>query len=123
MNIALWIAAGLLALVFLASGSLKLARPRAALAGRMGYVEDFSDVQVKGIGALEVLAAIGLIGPAVLHLATFLTPLAAVGLIAVMLGAAATHLRRREPSLIVVNVVLLALAAFVAWGRFGPYPL
>jgi hypothetical protein len=38
-----------------------------------------------------------------------------------MLGAAATHARRKEPSMIVVNLVLFALAAFVAWGRFGPY--
>jgi hypothetical protein len=38
-----------------------------------------------------------------------------------MLGAAVTHARRKESPNIVVNIVLLALAAFVAWGRFGPY--
>ena len=50
-----------------------------------------------------------------------LTPLAATGLVVQMVLAAATHLRRKELSNIAVNAVLLALAAFVAWGRFGPY--
>jgi DoxX-like family len=47
--------------------------------------------------------------------------LAAVGLVVLMAGAVVTHARRREPQLIVVNVVLLALAVVVPWGRFGPY--
>ena len=122
MNIALWIIQVLLALTFLASGTIKLARPRLALAAQMPYVQDFGDAQIKGIGALEVLAAIGLIVPPLLHIATFLTPLAAVGLILLMLGAIATHLRRREPQMVAVNGVLLILAAVVAVGRFGPYP-
>jgi len=58
----------------------------------------------------------------VLHIATFLTPLAAVGLILLMGGAIATHVRRREPQMVAVNLVLLVLAAVVAIARFGPYP-
>ena len=122
MNIALWIIQVLLSLTFLGSGITKLARPRLALVGRLPYVADFSDSQVKGIGTLEVLAGIGLIIPPVLHIATFLTPLAAVGLILLMGGAIATHVRRREPQMVVVNLVLLVLAAVVAIARFGPYP-
>jgi uncharacterized membrane protein YphA (DoxX/SURF4 family) len=122
MNIALWIIQLLLAIAFLASGVNKLARPRLALAGQTPYVEDFSDTQVKGIGVLEVLAAIGLVVPPLLHVATFLTPLAAVGLVLLMAGAAATHLRRREPQMVAVNGVLLILAVVLAIGRFGPYP-
>jgi hypothetical protein len=38
-----------------------------------------------------------------------------------MAGAALTHLRRKEPPAIAINLVLLVLAAVVAWGRFGPY--
>jgi len=121
MNIALWIIQVLLALTFLASGGMKLARPRLALAGQMAWVQDFSDAQVKGIGALEVLAAIGLVVPPLLHIAVFLTPLAAVGLVLLMAGAAANHLRRHEPQMVAVNGVLLILAAVVAIGRFGPY--
>jgi hypothetical protein len=48
-------------------------------------------------------------------------PLAATGLALVMVGAAVVHARRKENQMIVANVVLLALAVFVAWGRFGPY--
>ncbi len=122
MNIALWIIQVLLALAFLMAGGLKLTRPRLALAGQMAWVQDFSDAQVKGIGALEVLAAIGLLVPALVHVAAFLTPLAAVGLVLLMTGAAATHLRRHEPQMLAFNGVLLILAAVVAIGRFGPYP-
>ena len=52
-----------------------------------------------------------------------LTPVAATGLVAIMALAAITHARRKEPSAIAFNAVLLVLAALVAWGRFGPYPL
>jgi uncharacterized membrane protein YphA (DoxX/SURF4 family) len=122
MNIALWIIQVLLAATFLFSGVNKLARPRLALAGQTPYVEDFTDAQVKGIGALEVLAAIGLVVPPLVHIAVVLTPLAAVGVVLLMAGAAATHLRRREPQMVAVNGVLLILAAVVVVGRFGPYP-
>lgn len=122
MNIALWIIQVLLAVAFLASGLSKVARPRLVLAGRTPYVEDFSDAQIKGIGVLELLAAIGLIVPPLVHFATFLTPLAAVGIVLLMGGAAATHLRRHETQPVAVNGVLLVLAVVVAVGRFGPYP-
>ncbi len=122
MNVVLWIVAGLLAVAFLTSGLMKLSQPKKKLADSgMGWTEDFSDGAVKGIGALEVLGALGLILPAVFDVATVLVPIASTGLALVMLGAAVTHARRRENQMIVVNVVLLALAAFVAWGRFGPY--
>lgn len=122
MDIVLWIVAGVLAAAFLAAGLMKLAQPRKKLADSgMGWVENFGDRAVKGIGAMEVLGALGLILPAALDIAPVLVPIAATGLAVLMLGAAVTHARRREPQMIVVNLVLLALAAFVAWGRFGPY--
>ena len=68
----------------------------------------------------EILGAIGLILPAVVHVAPILVPLAAVGLILVMIGAAVVHARRHELPNVAICVVLLLLAAFVAWGRFGP---
>src|SRR5258708_26189080 len=123
MTITLWIVQVRLALTFLTSGSIKPARPRLALDAQMPYVQDFSDGQIKGSGALEVLAAIGLVVPPLLHIATFLTPLAAVGLILLMLGAIATHLRRREPQIGAVNGGLLILSPLVAARRLRPYPL
>ena len=122
MNVALWIVAGVLAAAFLGAGLMKLAQPKKKLAeSGMGWTEEFSDGAVKGIGALEVLGALGLILPAVFDVATVLVPIAAVGLALIMLGAAVTHARRKESQMVVVNGVLLALAVFVAWGRFGPY--
>jgi uncharacterized membrane protein YphA (DoxX/SURF4 family) len=121
MNVVLWIVAGVLAAAFLVAGLTKLTQPKQKLAAQMGWVEDFSPGAVKAIGALEVLAAIGLILPAALDVVPVLVPLAAVGLAVLMVGAVVTHARRHEPQLIVINVVLLALAVVVLWGRFGPY--
>ena len=122
MNIVLWIIAGLLAFAFLAAGAMKLAQPKEKLAASgMAWTETFSPGTVKLIGALEVLAALGLILPAALDIAPILVPLAALGLVLIMIGAAITHARRKENQMIGVNVVLLILAAIVAWGRFGPY--
>ncbi|GLW06674.1 hypothetical protein Misp01_18040 [Microtetraspora sp. NBRC 13810] len=122
MNIVLWILQVLLAVAFAASGLIKVIKPKQELHARTPYVEDFSDGTVKAIGAIEVAAALGLILPAVTGIAPVLTPLAAAGLVLVMIGAAAVHIRRKEYPGLVVNFVLLVLAAVVAWGRFGPYP-
>jgi uncharacterized membrane protein YphA (DoxX/SURF4 family) len=115
MNIALWIVAGLLAAAFLAAGSMKVLRDKGA---GMGWVDDFPP---KLIGGLEILAAIGLILPAVLDVAPILVPLAATGLVLMMIGAIVVHARRKEYQALAPNLVLLLLSAFVAWGRFGPY--
>ena len=122
MNITLWIITGLLALAFAAAGLMKLAQPRAKLAASgMAWTEDFSDGAVKGIGALEVLGALGLVLPAALGVATVLTPLAAAGLALVMAGAVVVHLRRGESKAVGAPIVLGLLALLVAVLRFGPY--
>jgi uncharacterized membrane protein YphA (DoxX/SURF4 family) len=122
VNVVLWIVAGVLAAAFLGAGLMKLAQPREKLVeSGMGWAGDFSPGVVKAIGALEVLGALGLILPAVFDVATVLVPLAAVGLALIMLGAIVVHARRKETPMVVANVVLLALALFVAWGRFGDY--
>src|SRR6266545_906033 len=76
-----------------------------------------------GAGAMEVLAALGLILPAVTGVATVLVPLAAVGLALLMALAAVHHQRKGERQEIGINAILFALAVLVAWARFGPYPL
>jgi uncharacterized membrane protein YphA (DoxX/SURF4 family) len=123
VNLVLWVAAAVLAAVFLAAGAMKLTQPKDKLAqSGMGWTEDFSPGAIKAIGALEVLAAIGLIVPAALDIVPDLVPVAAIGLVVLMLGAAVTHLRRKESQMVAVNVVVIALAAFVAWGRFDAQP-
>jgi hypothetical protein len=123
MNIVLWVLQVLLALIFLAAGLIKLVRSREKLRSQMAWVEDFPTWAVKSIGGVEILGAGGLIVPGLLHVAVVLTPLAATGLVIVMIGAVVTHLRRHEIVPAVVPVVLAVLAAVVAVLRFGPYHL
>ena len=123
MNLALWIIAGLLAVAYLVAGVGKLIVPKekiAAVGPSARWVEDFSAGTVKAIGALEVLAAVGLVLPAALDIAPVLVPLAAVGLVLLMAGATITRLRRHEAKAMVADLTYLALAGFVAWDRFGP---
>lgn len=122
MNVVLWIIASLLALVFLASGLMKLALTKEKLiANGMAAAEVYGNGVVKTIGVLEVAAAIGLILPAWLDIAPVLVPLAAFGLILLMIGAALFHARRKESQGVAITMVLLLLSAVVVWGRFGPY--
>jgi hypothetical protein len=121
LNLSLWIVAGLLAVVLLVS-SAKLFVPKEKMAGMFAaarWVEDFSPGALKAIGALELLAAAGLILPAALDIAPVLVPLAATGAVLLFVGAVITRLRRHEVYF-VLDLVYLAMAAFVAWGRFGP---
>jgi uncharacterized membrane protein YphA (DoxX/SURF4 family) len=112
------VAQGPLAVAFLGAGGTKLSQPKEKLAKNMAWVEDFSQGTVRLIGTLEVLGAVGLVLPALTGVLPWLTPLAALGLVLTMVGAILTHLRRNENSAITVPVVLFALAAFVAYGRY-----
>ena len=123
MSAVLWAVAGLLTVVFVGAGLLKLTWPKDKLAASgQGWVEGFTAGQVRLIGTAEVLGAVGLVLPPLVDVVPVLAPLAALGFVLLMAGAAVTHVRRREflPN-VAVNLVLLLLAAFVAWGRFGPY--
>ncbi|MEU8332732.1 DoxX family protein [Micromonospora sp. NPDC048839] len=134
MNLVLGIIQILLAVVFLGAGLAKLTQPKEKLRDRMGWVDPVPPTQVKALGTVEVLAALGLVLPPLTGIATVLTPLAAVGLVIVMTGGILVHLRdrkkydsaaerRREVQGAIACAVLLILAAVVAWGRFGPYSL
>ena len=120
MNLILWIIAGYLAAAFVVAGATKLFIPQETLAKApgAGWVLNFSAGFVKALGVVEILGAIGLILPAVLDIAPILVPLAAVGLALVMVGAANVTFRRHEFKHMLGNLAYLALAAFVAWGRF-----
>lgn len=123
MNLALWIVAGLLAAVLLVSTS-KAFVPKEKIVAAGGaaaeWVEDFSPGTLRAIAALEVLAVAGLILPAALDIAPVLVPLAATGVAFLFVGAVIMRLRRGEKATIVPDLIYLAMAVFVAWGRFGP---
>jgi hypothetical protein len=120
VNVALWIVQGLLALVYLAAGGLKVVRPRERLvaSGNLDWMKDSSDAGVKAVGLVEVLGALGVILPRLTGIAPILTPIAAIGLVLVQIGALRVHLVRNERRPLPANAVLLLLAAFVAVGRF-----
>ncbi len=84
----------------------------------MGWAEDFSEPAIKRIGALEMLGVFGLILPQATGRAEILTPIAACGLILLQLGALATHVRRGELRMLIINVPLILALAYVAVGRF-----
>ena len=124
MSAVVWVVTGLLAAIFLFSGAAKLSRTRERLhADGLTFVEDLDDVAIRTIGTIEVVGALGLILPGLTSIATGLVPLSALGLAAVMVLAMALHVRRNEYSRLGTNLVLLALAMFVAFGRLGPAPL
>lgn len=123
MNTAVWIVQILLALAFLMAGFMKATQPIEKLKAQMKWVESVPPNGVRGIGTVEVLAAVGLILPALTGILPWLTPVAAVGLVLTMIGAMILHIRRGEGAHIAPNIVLLALAAFVAYGRFVAVPL
>lgn len=114
MDTALWIAQILLMAIFLTTGSIKLTQPRLKMAaGPMRWAADVTDAQFRAIGALEVLAVLGLILAAALN-APILSTLAATGLALTMVGAIATHARYGETERMAVPAVVLLVAIFAA---------
>ncbi len=119
MNVFLWIVAGVLAAMFLMAGAMKLAQPKEKLVGMMKWAVPVPELQIKALGLVEVLGAIGLILPRALRIAPVLTPVAAVGCAIVMAGAVLLHTVRREyKEAVFPPLVLLVLAVIVAAGRF-----
>jgi hypothetical protein len=120
MNVILWILQILLALFFVFHAFLMLRPPERVQSG-MKYILEMPAALRSFAGVAEGLAGLALVLPALLRVLTWLTPLAAAGLLVLMLGAIVFHLMRREYPNIGLNAFLGILAAIVAWGRFGPY--
>jgi hypothetical protein len=122
MNLALWIIAGVLALVFAVTGLMKLLLPKDRfVAAGQGWAQNVSPMTLRFIGTAEALGVIGLILPGITHIAPVLVPIAAVGLALLIAGVTVTHTRLKQLPYIVVNLVLMALAVILAGARFGPY--
>jgi hypothetical protein len=118
MIYALWIVQGLLALLFLFAGGMKLVLPLEELTGPMPLPGWF----VRFIGVAEVLGAIGLILPGLLRLRLGLTPLAAAGLVLIMSGATVLTLAGGDIVMALIPLVVGLLSAFVAYGRWRLAP-
>ena len=101
----------------LMTGFAKVSRSRDELMGQMPWVEDVKPRTIKIVGVLEILAAIGLVLPPLLGVAVFITPLAAAGVVFLMLGAGLLHQRRNETGMLLMNLVIAAMGTFIAVGR------
>ena len=113
MTYALWVVQGLLALLFLFAGGMKLVVPLEALQGPVALPGLF----LRCIGVAEVLGALGLILPGLLRIRPGLTPLAAAGLVIIMTGATVVTVAGGQLAPALLSVVVGLLAAFVSWGR------
>jgi uncharacterized membrane protein YphA (DoxX/SURF4 family) len=123
LNVTLWVVQILLAIAFAMTGLMKLTQPVADLATQMAWVTSVPAALVRFIGAAELAGALGLVLPSLTRIQPRLTVFAALGLVVVMLLASVTHASRGEFGMIPVNLVLGALAAFVAWGRGKAAPI
>ena len=118
MNIALWIAQGLVAALYLMAGILKTFNTAKAKE-QLPWAKNRSDGFVRFVGISELLGALGLILPLVTGVLPWLTVLAATGLTIIQLLAIfQEHLPKKEYNVIPVNIVLLALAVLVIVGRW-----
>lgn len=115
MVIAYWIVAGLLAVLYLYSGGMKLVRSAEQLRPMMAWVDSMPLSAVRVVGALEILGVVGLILPPLVGVLTWLTIAAAVGLVLVQVGGITLHVRRGEIRVLGLNVALLVLAAVEIW--------
>ena len=121
MNVVLWILQIVLGAIMLMAGAMKATRGREGLLSepRMAWVEDYPDSTVRGIGVAELLAGIGLIFPWWLDILPILTPLAAVGIVVVMVLAIRRHMTRSESHMFPVNGTIALIALVIAIGRFA----
>ncbi len=119
MNTVVWVCQGLLAILFLVSGGAKISmsRERLLATGQTG-IAPFPMPVIRLTAAAELLGAVGLVVPWASGVLPLLTPTAAVGLAAVMVGAAGSHLHLREPRTAAVNMVILLVCVFIAVTRF-----
>lgn len=122
LHIAVWVVQILLALAFGAAGLMKSTAPLDELGKNMAWVARSAPALVRFIGVAELLGAIGLILPALTRIKPVLTPVAALGLVVIMVLAAGVHVANTEPGL-AINAAFGALAAFVAWGRLKKAPI
>jgi putative oxidoreductase len=120
MNILLWVLQGLLALAFLAHGGLFLFPPAAMVDQMNASLPRWFQLF---LGVAEVLAGVGLTLPGLTRIQPWLVSWAAAGIMIVMIGATGFHLMRGELSSAAVTVVLLAMAAFVAYMRWRVAPI
>lgn len=125
LNIALWITQTALIVAFGMTGVMKTFVPMEELSKSVAWTADVPMLMVRFIGVCEILGALGLFLPTVFKiLPGYLTPLASMGLMAIMVLAIGFHGMRGETAMTLpINILLGSAALFVAWGRYKMYPV
>lgn len=121
-NSVLWVLQWLFGVYFIAIGVMHFIVPE-GLPGPMEWMYDLSDTMHVVVGIAEILGGIGLIVPSLTRIQPQLTVYAAAGLILVMIGAVVFHIDRGENASVATNVIIGAVLAFVAYGRWKLAPI
>jgi hypothetical protein len=123
-SIGFWVVQVLLALAFGSAGVMKLFMPIADISTQMAWAAASPEWLVRFIGFVEIAGALGMILPAATRILPWLTPLAGLGFAVIQVLAIGVHAARGETAMsLPVNLVLLALSLFVAWGRWRKAPI
>lgn len=123
-HIAIWIGQIMLAAIYLMAGIMKVSQSIDGLvASGMAYAGDYPELLTRFIGTMEILGAVGIILPAATRIIPVLTPLAAIGFGLIQVLAFGLHTMRGEYGVLPVNLVLLAVALLVVWGRLSKAPI
>lgn len=117
LGASLWGAQGLLFLSFVWAGIMKAFTPISQLALMWAWTADLPEWSVRALGMIDIAGGVGVLLPAITRIRPGLTVLTALGCVALQICALLFHLLRGEVAAIPVNIIFLALAAFIAWGR------
>lgn len=123
LNISLWAVQIILAAMLIMAGTMKSTQPIEKLAAMLPWADQVPAWLVRFIGVSEFLAAVGILLPSILRIQPKLTPLAASGIVVIMILAIGFHVTRGEASMIGINIFIVAAALFIAWGRFLKAPI
>ncbi len=123
LRIGLWCAQALLALVYIPAGAMKLFSPVAQVAAQIPWAGDVPEAFLRLIGVVDLSAGLGLLLPALTRIAPRLTVWAAIGSIALQICAMLFHISRGEYPVVPMNLTIIALSAYVAWGRARRVPI
>ncbi|APZ46048.1 hypothetical protein BW723_06945 [Polaribacter reichenbachii] len=122
LNIVLWIAQVLVALMLLWGGYAKLATPLEELSKMMPWAAENQSL-LTFTGIIDVLGGLGLLLPSLLKIKPQFTVYAAYGTMTLMVAAAIFHISRGEYEAIAINIIIFLIALFVAWGRTKKAPI
>ena len=123
LHITLWVVQIILGGMFIMAGIMKSSQPIIDLSQAVPWAAEVPAVLVRLIGLSELLGGIGLILPSLLRIKPILTPIAAIGILIIMVFALLYHISKGETDVIGINIVLGLIAAFIAWGRLKKAPI